>query len=123
MVDQLNEAIEDSVQDSFSLKKTKVPGNKIPKWIRDMMSKKKALSKRYLTTNSWIKQIEIRKEIKILDQQLKESYEKVRVRRENKFIPLLKEDPSSFYSYTKSFTKSREEIGPLVNADCDSTLD
>ena len=123
MVGQLNEAIEEAVKTSFSLKKAKKPGNMIPKWVRDLMSKKKSLSKQYNTTKSWIRLKEIREEIKVIYHRLKESYEEVRDRRENKFIPLLQDDPASFYSYANSFARNRSEIGPLVKDDGDSTLD
>ena len=123
MVCQLNEAIEDAVKTSFSLKKVKTPGNRIPKWVRDLMVKKKSLSKQYNTTKCWIRLKEIKEEIKVIDHKLKESYDEVRDRREKKFIPLLQDDPASFYAYANSFARNRSEIGPLIKEDGDSTLD
>ena len=88
-----------------------------------MMKRKTSLSKRYVTTNSWEKLIGIWKEIKEIDHALKESYDKERRKREEKVIPLLKDDPSTFYTYAKTFANNRSDIGPLVNEDGDPTMD
>ena len=74
MVNDLNDAVEEAVALSFKLKRTKAPGNKIPRDIREAMKRKDSLSKQYKVTKCWRKLISIQKEIKELDLKLKDSY-------------------------------------------------
>ena len=96
MHNKLNITIKEAVVESFSLKKAKVPGNKIPKWEQDLMKRKKALSIEHIETSCWKTLLGIKKDISEIEVKLKTSYDEVRNKREEKCIPKL-EDPRGIH--------------------------
>ena len=54
-------------------------------------------------------------EIRTIEKDLKKSHDETRHNKEKKVLPLIKDDPSFFYSYAKSFAVVKEGIGPLTD--------
>ena len=115
MVRQWSNNIEKCANLAFDVKQNKKAGNYIPLGIRKLMKEKKQWSKKIMISKDPVKIMDLANKIEEAEISLKNSYNKSRLSKEAKIIPMLKDDPSLFYSYAKSFDSIKEEIGPLVD--------
>ena len=114
-IQRLNNNIELSVSEIFPIKEDKKKGNKIPKYAKVLMIKKRKISDKMMRTKSARKLIELQYELRTIEKRLADSLRmKTRVV-EEKVISKLKEDPGLFYSYAKSFSREKTAIGPLTD--------
>ena len=67
----------------------KVNRNKIPMKIRQLMKKKSKLSKKLLISESWEKNYKRIEELKEIEEELKNSYDEIRKKKEKKAIKTL----------------------------------
>ena len=58
-----------------------------------------------------------RKKLKQVEIDLKISLQKMMRSKEEKILPSMKNDPALFYSYARSFSSSKTDIGPLQDKD------
>ena len=79
------------------------------------------LSKKILKSRDPEAIYRMNRELKDIETKLKTSYNDMRRRKEDKVIPLIKNDPSIFYSYAKGFNNLNEGIGPLIDEEKDES--
>ena len=80
------------------------------------MKTKARLSAQILRSKCPIAINKARKMLQTIEQELKDSLTKLRTNKENKVLPEIKQDPATFYSYARTFSKDRTEIGPLMDS-------
>ena len=108
---------------AFNLKKEKRKGNLINWKVRKMMREKKRISRRIFKCREAKKVSSLREDLKKVEEDIKNNYDRMRLSKEMKILPKIKEDPATFYSYARSFAETRTEIGPLINDKGDLTQD
>ena len=94
--------------------KTK-PKNKIPKNIRILLRKQSSLSKQIILSKSGKKTMNLMKNIRIIEDELKQSHMKRRIESENIALSKIRKNPKYFYNYANKFSKTKNKIGPLIN--------
>ena len=92
-------------------------GNKIPREIRNLMRKKRNLSKVMVRSKSWTRLLKLRETLESIENKLQYSYEARRNDQEKKAINKIKKDPKAFYGYAKRFCKTNSDIGPFFSQD------
>ena len=107
--------IQSALENVFEKKRKKPPGNKIPKYIRKLMSKKSKLSKKVKNTKHVDAMNKYVKEIAEMEDVIKASLDKKRDKEEDNVINEVKDNPKKFYRYAKKYSKLNENIGPLMN--------
>ena len=58
-----------------------------------------------------------RKLLQKTEHDLKSSLAKLREKKEKNILPDIKNDPSTFYAYARSFASTKSDIGPLMDSD------
>ena len=91
--------------------------NKIPREIRNLMRKKRKLSKVTLRAKSHSRLLKLREELENIELKLQTSYETRRNKQEQDAIKKIKKDPKAFYGYAKRFSKTNSDIGPFFCKD------
>ena len=99
------------------------PRNKIPKKIRILMRKKTSLSKKLMSSNSPVKTLRLMKLLETIENDLKESYTNMKMKKENEALKKIKKDPRYFYKFASSFSKVKNNVGPLINEKGETTKD
>ena len=85
----------------------------IPDNVRKLLRRKLKLSKRYLTSNSWVKNHEVIEEIETIEDKLKDEYIKKKYNEERKVVDKMDQDPSYFFKYARRFGKKEGSIPSL----------
>ena len=107
--------IVESSRRAFKSKSSKSPGNKINKYASRLMRKKSKLSNRLLRSKCPIAIDKIRKDLTQVERDLKSSLDRMLKSKEEQILPSIKKDPAVFYSYARSFSSTKTDIGPLLN--------
>ena len=97
--------------------------NKIPKRIRALMKKKKKLSSKILSSSSWRKNYKTMVELEEVETEIDEEYKKRRLKEEKKAIGAIKRNPKYFYTYAKTFSKSKGEMAAFEKENGELTDD
>ena len=87
--------------------------NKIPREVRNLMRKKRNLSKVMLKAKSFSRLLKLRENLEAIELKLQNSYEVRRNKQEKGAIMKIKKDPKAFYGYAKRFSKTNSDIGPF----------
>ena len=101
----------------------KVTRNKIPKRIRALMKKKKKLSSQILSSSSWRKNYKTMVELEEVEEEIDEEYKARRMKEEKKAIGAIKRNPKYFYTYAKTFSKSKGEMAAFEKENGELTDD
>ena len=101
----------------------KIARNKIPKKVRALMRKKKKLSSKLLSSTCWRRNYKTMVELEEVEKELDEEYKARRLREKKKAIGAIKRNPKYFYTYAKTFSKSRGEIAAFEKENGDLTDD
>ena len=99
----------DKKKESFS------SNNKIPRKIRILMRNKSKISKSIQRIKSVPRYLKLRSELESIEKQLKDSYDKRRMKQEKEALSKMKKDPKAFYNYAKKFSKATSDIGPFMS--------
>ena len=91
------------------------PGNKIPKRIRILMRKKTSISKKINTLNSPTRTLRLMKLLDTIETDLRTSYKSMKIKKENEALSKIKNNPKHFYKFANSFSKIKNQIGPLID--------
>ena len=70
-----------------------------------------------MKSKCWIKNYDNMKELVEVETKVDEMYKQRRLKKEGDAIKKLKTNPKYFYSYAKRFSKTRNQVGQLVNKD------
>ena len=110
-------------KESFKTKDEKKdrPKNKIPKNIRILMRKKTSLSKKIMASSSPTRTVRLLKLLETIENNLKTSYQTMRMKKEDEALKKIRKDPRYFYKFANSFSKVRNNIGPLINEKGETT--
>ena len=77
------------------------------------MRRKLKLSKRYLASNSWVKNHEVIEEIETIEDKLKDEYRRKKYNKERKVLDKMDQDPSYYFKYPRRFGKKEGSIPSL----------
>ena len=110
-------------EDETEKEEIKVTRNKIPKRIRALMKKKKKLSSQILSSSSWRKNYKTMVELEEVETEIDEEYKKRRLKEEKKAIGAIKRNPKYFYTYAKTFAKSKSEMAAFEKENGELTDD
>ena len=100
-----------------------VTKNKIPKRIRALMKKKKKLSSQIFSSSSWRKNYKTMVELEEVEKEIDEEYKARRMKEEKKAIGAIKRNPKYFYTYAKTFSKSKGEMAAFEKENGELTDD
>ena len=107
----------ESARRAFKVKISKTPGNRINKKASKLMDMKARLSKKIMRSKYPIAIEKDRKKLKQVEIDLKISLQKMMKNKEEKILPSIKKDPALFYSYARSFSSAKTDIGPFHDKD------
>merc|ERR1712105_78161 len=79
------------------------------------MGNKSKISKSIQRIKSVPRYLKLRSELESIEKQLKDSYDKRRMKQENEALSKMKKDPKAFYNYAKKFSKATSDIGPFMS--------
>jgi hypothetical protein len=91
--------------------------------MRNLMKKKKNISNKIMLSHSGLKTLKLMKELDKIEDELHNSYKQSRINKENEAIDKMKINPKFFFSYASKFSKSKNKIGPLINAEREKIKD
>ena len=112
-------------KESFKNKEERkqTPRNKIPKKMRNLMKKKTNISNKIMLSNSGLKTLKLMKHLYKIESELNNSYKQSRIKKETEAIDKMKSNPKFFFSYASKFSKSKNKIGPLIDAEGETIKD
>ena len=89
--------------------------NKIPRQIRTNMKKKSSISKKILSSKSATKTLKLMTKLQKIENDLKESYDKMRSKKEQEAVKKIKKNAKFFYSFATKSAKIKNKVGPLMD--------
>ena len=101
----------------------RIARNKIPKKVRLLMRRKKKLSSKILSSTCWRKNYKTMVDMEQVEKELEKEYKARRLKEEKKAIGAIRRNPKYFYTYAKTFSKSRGEIAAFEKENGEMTDD
>ena len=103
----------------FSRKETKKSGNKIPKYVRKMMRKRKKITKRIKQTKDLRKLVQLTNDLRNIESSIQNNINKKKCKEEEKVVQNMKDNPKFFFKFAKDHSKMNDNIGPLMDKNGD----
>ena len=83
--------------------------------MRTNLKKKASISKKILSSKSPSKTLRLMTKLQQIEKELKDSYDKMRMKKENEAVRKIKRNPKYFYSFANKSAKIRNKVGPILN--------
>ena len=99
------------------MKTGKLPGNKIPKRARELMSKKSKLGAKISRLRDWRHAEKLINEFETTEMELSEFYIRSRLDKEKAVANHLKKNPGYFFKYAKKFAAHQSSISHLLDSE------
>ena len=123
ILDKLLRICHEVAQKYVPLKKVPTKRSFIPKVRRKLMTRKRCINKRLLRTSSPSTIRNLKSELIEIEKKLMNSHRTCKEDEEHKAINLIKKNSKYFFSYAKRFSKVKNNIGPLIDANEKITSD
>jgi hypothetical protein len=115
-VDNLSKTLEGIINQCFPTWDAGVKkGNKIPWQVRKLLSEQSKFSRKLLQSRDAAAIIKYQNILISIKLELSNSLRNKNLPKEKLIISKIKQDPKSFYSYARSFQKTKQSVGPLLN--------